>query len=71
MPIVSREPFGCSSTRNRWSAARFARTSGWPSGPLRVAGEVTDWQGHAPETLKAMKDHLEELKRLGVEAIED
>ena len=39
--------------------------------PLRVIGEVTDWQGHPPEVLQAMKDHLEELKRLGVEAIED
>jgi rifampin ADP-ribosylating transferase len=39
--------------------------------PLRVTGEVTDWQGHSPEEIKAMKDHLEELKRLGVEAIEE
>ncbi len=39
--------------------------------PLRVTGEVTDWQGHPPEQLKAMKDHLEHLKRLGIEAIED
>jgi len=39
--------------------------------PIRVAGEVTDWQGHSPEELRAMKDHLERLRRLGVEAIED
>jgi len=39
--------------------------------PLRVTGEVTDWQGHSPETLKAMKDHIERLRQLGVEAIED
>jgi hypothetical protein len=39
--------------------------------PLRVTGEVTVWQGHSPEELKAMKDHLERLRRLGVEAIED
>jgi rifampin ADP-ribosylating transferase len=39
--------------------------------PIRVTGEVTDWQGHSPEQLKTMKDHLEELKRLGIEAIED
>ena len=39
--------------------------------PLRVTGEVTVWQGHSPEELKAMKDHLDRLKRLGVEAIED
>jgi rifampin ADP-ribosylating transferase len=41
------------------------------SDPLRVTGEVTDWKGHSPEQLKAMRDHLEELKRLGIEAIED
>lgn len=39
--------------------------------PLRVTGEVAEWQGHPPEQLKAMRDHLEELKRLGIEAIED
>ena len=39
--------------------------------PLRVLGEVTDWQGHTPEQLKAMKDNLERLKALGIEAIED
>lgn len=39
--------------------------------PLRVTGEVTDWEGHSPEELKAMKDHLERLKELGIEAIED
>ena len=38
---------------------------------LRVTGEVTDWRGHSPEELKNMKDNLERLKRLGVEAIED
>jgi rifampin ADP-ribosylating transferase len=39
--------------------------------PLLVIGEVEDWQGHSPEQLKAMTDRLEELTRLGVEAIED
>ncbi|MEG4534379.1 NAD(+)--rifampin ADP-ribosyltransferase [Microcoleus sp. D2_18a_D3] len=39
--------------------------------PLRVSGEVTDWQGHTPEQLKAMREHLERLKQLGIEAIED
>jgi hypothetical protein len=39
--------------------------------PLRVTGEVRDWKGHSPEDLKTMKDFLEELKRLGIEAIED
>ena len=39
--------------------------------PLRVSGEVMDWQGHSPGELKAMKEHLERLKQLGIEAIED
>lgn len=39
--------------------------------PLRVCGEIKDWQGHSPEQLKAMKDHLEHLNQLGIEAIED
>ncbi len=39
--------------------------------PLRVMGEVTNWKGHSLEQLKAMKDHLAHLERLGIEAIED
>jgi hypothetical protein len=39
--------------------------------PLRVTGEVTDWRGHSNEELKAMKDNLERLRGLGIEAIED
>lgn len=39
--------------------------------PLRVIGEITDWQGHSPEQLKAMQANLERLKQLGIEAIED
>ncbi len=39
--------------------------------PLRVAGEIVDWQGHTPEAIKAMKDGLERLKQLGTEAIDD
>lgn len=39
--------------------------------PLRVIGEVTQWQRHAPEQLQAMRDHLARLAELGVEAIED
>lgn len=38
---------------------------------LRVVGEVKEWQGHAPEQLQAMKDHLQRLKEQGIEAIED
>nr|WP_051030727.1 NAD(+)--rifampin ADP-ribosyltransferase [Geitlerinema sp. PCC 7407] len=39
--------------------------------PLRVTGEVTDWKGHSAQELQAMRDNLERLKRLGIEAIED
>ena len=39
--------------------------------PLRVIGEVTDWNGHPPEQLAAMRARLAELARLGIEAIED
>ena len=39
--------------------------------PLRIVGEVTDWIGHTPEQLQRMRDGLEELKRQGIEAIEE
>lgn len=39
--------------------------------PLRVLDEVLDWEGHSPEQLQKMRDHLDELKRLGIEAIND
>jgi rifampin ADP-ribosylating transferase len=39
--------------------------------PLRVIGEVTEWQGHSPQQLSTMKEHLERLKQLGIEAIEE
>lgn len=39
--------------------------------PLKVIGEVQEWQEHSPEQLKVMKDHLEKLKKQGIEAIED
>jgi hypothetical protein len=39
--------------------------------PLRVIGEVIEWQGHSAEELKKMKDGVERARQLGVEAIED
>jgi hypothetical protein len=39
--------------------------------PFKVVGEITIWQGHSPEQLKTMKEHLERIKQLGIEAIED
>lgn len=39
--------------------------------PLRIVGEVLDWKGHSPEELQKMWNHLDELKRSGIEAIND
>ena len=39
--------------------------------PLKVVGEVINWQGHSPEKLNAMKDGLARLRDLGLDAIEN
>ena len=39
--------------------------------PLRVMAELADWEGHAADVLQAMKDNLERLEQLGIEAIDD
>ncbi len=39
--------------------------------PLRVVAELADWEPHPPEVLQHMRDRLEELKRLGIEAINE
>ena len=39
--------------------------------PLRIVGEVLDWKGHDPQVLRQMLDHLEKLKRQGIEAINE
>ena len=39
--------------------------------PLRVLGEVVDWQGHPPEVLQTMLDRIAELTSQGVEAINE
>ena len=39
--------------------------------PLRVLGEVLEWEGHSPEVLQKILDHLDAPKRLGIEAIND
>lgn len=38
--------------------------------PLRITGEVTEWEGHSPERLKAMKDGVERARAQGIEAID-
>jgi len=39
--------------------------------PVRVVGEVAEWEPHAPEVLQHMRDRLEELEQQGVEAINE
>jgi rifampin ADP-ribosylating transferase len=39
--------------------------------PLRIVGEVKDWTGHAPEVIRQMLTHLDELRRAGRAVIED
>jgi len=39
--------------------------------PFRVVGEVTVWQGHTSEQVKAMKDALTELKEQGINSLND
>lgn len=39
--------------------------------PLRVTGEVADWTPHSAQQLEQMRAHLEDLKRRGIEAIEE
>jgi hypothetical protein len=39
--------------------------------PFKVVGEITVWQSHASEQVKAMKEHLQKLKDEGIEAIDD
>jgi hypothetical protein len=39
--------------------------------PLRVVGEVSDWQGHSPAQLQTMREHLARLRQQGIEAVDD
>jgi hypothetical protein len=39
--------------------------------PCKVVGEITIWQGHAPEQVSAMKEGVAKAAAQGVEAIED
>lgn len=39
--------------------------------PVRIVGEVVEWQGHTAEQLKTMTDFLDRLKARGVEAVDD
>ena len=39
--------------------------------PLKIVGKVDDWQGHAPDVLRAMVDGIREKQRQGLAPIED
>lgn len=39
--------------------------------PLKVVGEVTGWQGHTAEQVRAMKEGLARLKEQGLDTIEN
>lgn len=39
--------------------------------PFKVVGEVSVWQPHPPEQVKAMKDHLQRLKEQGINSLND
>ncbi|HRF99482.1 MAG: NAD(+)--rifampin ADP-ribosyltransferase [Bacteroidia bacterium] len=39
--------------------------------PFRVVGEVSVWQGHPLEQVKAMKEALEKLKEQGINSLND
>jgi hypothetical protein len=39
--------------------------------PFKVVGEITMWQEHSPEQVKAMKCGVAKAKERGIEAIED
>lgn len=39
--------------------------------PVRVVGELTDWVGHSPDQIQAMRDGLADLERRGAAVIYD
>jgi rifampin ADP-ribosylating transferase len=39
--------------------------------PVRIVGEITDWVGHSPEQLEAMREGLADLRRRGLAVIYD
>ena len=39
--------------------------------PLRIIGEVSDWEGHSPQALAVIRKRIQEAARLGIEAINE
>ena len=70
--VVAMERRSCSRRSVRSATAKKSKLKSYRTmDPLRVIGEITDWKGYSSEELKAMNDHLEQLRQQGVEAIED
>ena len=63
------EPTGPSEDDPNLTDARFRGnpTKSFRSrAPLRVIGEYTDWNGHPPESIRAMKEGLARLEQAGI-----
>lgn len=39
--------------------------------PVRIVAELESWQGHSPEVVNGMLDHLAHLREQGLDVIED
>ncbi|EUA24894.1 rifampin ADP-ribosyl transferase [Mycobacterium xenopi 3993] len=39
--------------------------------PVRIVGELTDWEGHSPEQVQARRDLLADLEWRGLAVIDD
>jgi rifampin ADP-ribosylating transferase len=39
--------------------------------PLRIVGELEEWEGHEPDVLQGMLDNLRRLREQGLDVIED
>ena len=68
------EPLGCFEDDPNVTNKRFPGNptqSYRTKEPLRVVREVEHWQGHSPEVLREMLDHLAQLREQGLDVIED
>jgi hypothetical protein len=56
---------------NGWCLFIVQRSNTSSLHPFKVVGEVSIWQGHSAEQVKAMKDGLVKLKEQGIESLND
>ncbi len=72
-PIYLVEPIGSYEDDPNLTDTKFP---GYPilsycsKDPLQVIGELTVWEGHAPQVLQTMRENVERARQLGVEAID-